>query len=40
MADYFQVMAVEKYIRMSPRKVRLVAGKARGSGTARLQGTN
>ncbi len=30
MADYFEVIAVEKYIRMSPRKVRLVAGLIRG----------
>ncbi len=32
MADYFQVTAVEKYIRMSPRKVRLVADLVRGKG--------
>ncbi len=32
MAEYFQVMAVEKYIRMSPRKVRLVADLVRGKG--------
>ncbi len=30
MADYFEVKAVEKYIRMSPRKVRLVADLVRG----------
>jgi large subunit ribosomal protein L22 len=30
MADYFQVFAVEKYIHMSPRKVRLVADLVRG----------
>jgi large subunit ribosomal protein L22 len=30
MADYFEVKAVEKYIRMSPRKVRLVANLVRG----------
>lgn len=30
MADYIEVMAVEKYIRMSPRKVRLVADMVRG----------
>lgn len=30
MADYFEVTAVEKYIRMSPRKVRLVADLVRG----------
>ena len=32
MADYFQVTAVEKYIRMSPRKVRLIADLVRGRG--------
>ncbi len=32
MAEYFEVMAVEKYIRMSPRKIRLVAGLVRGKG--------
>ncbi len=32
MADYFEVKAVEKYIRMSPRKVRLVANLVRGRG--------
>ncbi len=32
MADYFEVKAVEKYIRMSPRKVRLVANLVRGKG--------
>ncbi|CAG0947079.1 50S ribosomal protein L22 [Anaerolineae bacterium] len=30
MAEYFEVIAVEKYIRMSPRKVRLVADLIRG----------
>src|SRR6266545_3707992 len=30
MAEYFEVMAVEKFIRMSPRKVRLVADLVRG----------
>ncbi len=30
MAEYFEVMAVEKYIRMSPRKIRLVADLVRG----------
>jgi large subunit ribosomal protein L22 len=30
MAEYFQVKAVEKYLRMSPRKVRLVADLVRG----------
>ncbi len=32
MADYFEVTAVEKFIRMSPRKVRLVADLVRGMG--------
>jgi large subunit ribosomal protein L22 len=32
MADYFEVTAVEKFIRMSPRKVRLVADMVRGMG--------
>ncbi len=32
MAEYFEVMAVEKYIRMSPRKVRLIADLVRGKG--------
>jgi large subunit ribosomal protein L22 len=32
MTDYFEVMAVEKFIRMSPRKVRLVADLVRGKG--------
>jgi large subunit ribosomal protein L22 len=32
MADYFEVTAVEKYIRMSPRKVRLVVDLVRGMG--------
>ena len=32
MADYFEVTAVEKYIRMSPRKVRLVVDMVRGMG--------
>lgn len=32
MADYFEVMAVEKFIRMSPRKVRLVVDLVRGKG--------
>ena len=30
MADYYEVKAVEKFIRMSPRKVRLVADLVRG----------
>jgi large subunit ribosomal protein L22 len=30
MADYFEVTAIEKFIRMSPRKVRLVANLVRG----------
>ena len=30
MAQYFEVKAVEKFIRMSPRKVRLVADLVRG----------
>ena len=32
MADYFEVRAVEKFIRMSPRKVRLVVDLVRGKG--------
>ena len=32
MADYFEITAVEKYIRMSPRKVRLVVDLVRGRG--------
>ncbi|MBI3741860.1 MAG: 50S ribosomal protein L22 [Chloroflexi bacterium] len=32
MADLFEVMAVEKYIRMSPRKVRLIVDLVRGKG--------
>ncbi len=32
MADLIQVMAIEKYIRMSPRKVRTVADLVRGKG--------
>ncbi|MBI3915262.1 MAG: 50S ribosomal protein L22 [Chloroflexi bacterium] len=32
MAELVEVMAVEKYIRMSPRKVRLVADMVRGMG--------
>ncbi|HEX7586713.1 MAG TPA: 50S ribosomal protein L22 [Anaerolineae bacterium] len=32
MVDYFEVSAVAKYIRMSPRKVRLVADMVRGMG--------
>ncbi len=32
MADNFEVRAVEKFIRMSPRKVRLVADLVRGLG--------
>lgn len=30
MADYFEIKATEKYIRMSPRKVRLVVDLVRG----------
>ncbi|MBI5303553.1 MAG: 50S ribosomal protein L22 [Chloroflexi bacterium] len=30
MAEYFEVFAIEKYIRMSPRKMRLVADLVRG----------
>lgn len=30
MADYFEVIAVEKFVRMSPRKVQLVADLVRG----------
>ena len=30
MAEYFEIKAVEKFIRMSPRKVRLVADMVRG----------
>ncbi len=32
MADFFQVTAIEKYIRMSPRKIRIVADLVRGMG--------
>jgi len=32
MADYFEVKAVEKYLRMSPRKIRLVVDLVRGKG--------
>ena len=32
MADYFEVTAVEKFIKMSQRKVRLVADMVRGMG--------
>ena len=32
MADFFEVTAIEKYIRMSPRKMRLVADMVRGRG--------
>ncbi len=32
MADYFEVMAIEKYVRMSPRKVRLLVDLVRGRG--------
>ena len=32
MADIFEVQATEKYIRMSPRKVRLVIDLVRGKG--------
>ncbi len=32
MADLLEILAVEKYIRMSPRKVRLVADLVRGKG--------
>ena len=32
MADFFEVTAIEKYIRMSPRKMRLVADLVRGHG--------
>jgi large subunit ribosomal protein L22 len=34
MAEYLEIMAVEKYIRMSPRKVRLVADLVRGKSVA------
>jgi large subunit ribosomal protein L22 len=30
MADYFEIKAVEKFLRMSPRKVRMVADLVRG----------
>ncbi len=32
MADYFEIMSIEKYVRMSPRKVRLVVDLVRGKG--------
>ena len=38
MADFFEVTAVEKFIRMSPRKVRLVADMVRGMGVDEAMG--
>ncbi len=38
MADYFEIMAIEKFIRMSPRKVRLVADMVRGKGVEEAMG--
>lgn len=38
MADFFQVTAIEKYIRMSPRKVRLVVDLVRGKGVEEALG--
>jgi large subunit ribosomal protein L22 len=38
MAEYFEVTAVEKFIRMSPRKVRLVADLVRGKGVDEAMG--
>ena len=38
MADYFEVMAIEKFIRMSPRKVRLVADLVRGRSVDEAMG--
>lgn len=38
MAEYFQVKAVAKFLRMSPRKVRLVADLVRGKGVDEAMG--
>jgi large subunit ribosomal protein L22 len=38
MADYIEVKAVEKFIRMSPRKVRLVADLVRGRSVDEAMG--
>lgn len=38
MAEYFQVKAVEKFLRMSPRKVRLVVDLVRGKGVDEAMG--
>lgn len=38
MADYFEIIAVEKYLRMSPRKVRLVVDLVRGKGVEEALG--
>ncbi|MDE3088998.1 MAG: 50S ribosomal protein L22 [Chloroflexota bacterium] len=38
MPGYFEVTAVEKFIRMSPRKVRLVADLVRGKGVDEAMG--
>lgn len=38
MADYIEVKAIEKFIRMSPRKVRLVADLVRGRSVDEAMG--
>jgi large subunit ribosomal protein L22 len=38
MADRFEVTAIEKYVRMSPRKVRLVVDLVRGRGVDEAMG--
>lgn len=38
MAEYFEIKAVEKFLRMSPRKVRVVADMVRGKGVEEALG--
>ncbi len=38
MAEYFEITAVEKFIRMSPRKVRLIVDLVRGRGVDEAMG--
>jgi len=38
MADYFEVTAVEKHVRMSPRKVRLIVDLVRGKSVDEAMG--
>lgn len=38
MADFFEVTTIQKYIRMSPRKVRLVVDLVRGKGVDEAMG--